>query len=323
MSYNPPIGFVKKDIQLADNLKKLSLLKSYSKQAEGDFPLLLTPEFATRIDWNNPKDPLLQQILPTKHENKTKPGFVVDPLNESRYAKAPGYIKKYHGRAIMQLTGACPIHCRYCFRRHIKSNNIPKSINEWSQAVETIRQDKSIKEIIYSGGDPLMLNSDKLLEISNLLTTIPHIKRLRIHSRVPVASPKRITPDLIKALKDLPLVMSMVIHMNHPAEMDSGVKNTLQELVEAGIPLYNQSVLLKGINDDVTTLITLSETLIDARVTPYYLHLLDPVAGAAHFYVDEKKGRELLLKMRPMLPGYALPMLVVDIPGERSKLPIL
>jgi EF-P beta-lysylation protein EpmB len=322
MSYNPPIGFVKKDIQLADNLKKLPLLDSYTKEAERQFPLLLTHEFAQRIDWNNPEDPLLLQILPTKYELEEKPGFVADPLNESKYNKAPGFIKKYHGRAILQLTGACPIHCRYCFRRHIKNDNIPKTIEEWSQAIEIIRKDRSIKEVIYSGGDPLMLGSDKLLEISNLLATIPHVKRLRIHSRVPVASPKRVTPELVFGLKQLPLVVSLVIHMNHPAEMDDTVKATLAELVEAGIPLYNQSVLLKGVNDDLETLTDLCETLIDARVTPYYLHLLDSVAGAGHFFVDFKKGRELILGMGSLLPGYALPLLVVDIPGENSKTPL-
>ncbi|MBF0195654.1 MAG: EF-P beta-lysylation protein EpmB [Magnetococcales bacterium] len=322
MSYNPPIGFVKKDIELADNIKKLPTLNSFSIEAEKQFPLLLTHEFAKRISWYNPEDPLLLQILPTKHELQKKPGFSTDPLSESIYNQAPGLIKKYHGRVILQLTGACPIHCRYCFRRHIKSNNIPSTLDDWSQAVEIIRNDISIKEVIYSGGDPLMLNSKKLLEISTMLSTIPHVKRLRIHTRTPVASPKRVNLELITGLKNLPLVVTMVIHMNHPAEMDDSVKTTLTAIVEAGIPLYNQSVLLKGVNDNVDTLTALSETLIEARVTPYYLHLLDPVSGAAHFFVDAKKGRELIDKIRLLLPGYAVPLLVMDTPGELSKTPL-
>jgi L-lysine 2,3-aminomutase len=322
MNYNPPIGFIKKETKPVENLKEMALLNGSSKDAEEQFTLLVSDAFASRIEWSNSTDPLLLQILPTAAELQTDPGFIDDPLDEARYSIAPGIIKKYHGRAILQLTGACPIHCRYCFRRHIKGDNTPKTLAQWDESLEVIREDPSIVEIIYSGGDPLMLPNKKFLQISNLIGEIPHIKRLRIHSRVPVASPERITPSLIQGINKIGLTVTMVIHMNHANEMDESVITTIASLVDAGIPIYNQSVLLKGVNDNLESLTTLSEALIQARVTPYYLHLLDPVAGAAHFLVDANKGRELIKRMRRVLPGFAIPLLVQEIPGELAKTPL-
>ncbi|MBF0359289.1 MAG: KamA family radical SAM protein [Magnetococcales bacterium] len=322
MNCNPPIGFIKKEAQTTGNSKEMALLNGSSKEADEQFPLLVSDAFASRIDWSNSSDPLLLQILPTAAELQTDPAFILDPLEEAGYSIAPGIIKKYHGRAILQLTGACPIHCRYCFRRHIKGDNIPKTLAQWDESLEVIRKDPSIVEIIYSGGDPLMLPNKKFLQISNLLGEIAHIKRLRIHSRVPVASPERISLDLIKSIGNLPFTVTMVIHMNHADEMDGFVEATIASLVDAGIPIYNQSVLLKGVNDNLESLTALSEALIQARVTPYYLHLLDPVAGAAHFLVDAKTGRQLLEEMRKVLPGFAIPLLVQEIPGELAKTPI-
>jgi EF-P beta-lysylation protein EpmB len=322
MSYNPPIEFVKKDIQLPDHLKKMAKIVAAAKDADYMFPLLVTDSFSSRIDWNNPCDPLLLQILPTPAELQQVKGFSNDPLGEVKFKKAPGIIKKYHGRVILQLTGACPIHCRYCFRRHNKNADIPKTLAQWQEAIEVVRADQSIREVIYSGGDPLMLPDAKILEFSNRLAEIPHVQRLRIHTRVPVASPQRVTPSLIQGLKKIRLTVTMVIHMNHPAEMDGSVKSALESMVDAGIPLYNQSVLLKGVNDSVETLVALSEALLQARVTPYYLHILDPVSGAAHFRVDGEQGKDLVMEMRNYLPGFGVPLLVQEIPGDGYKLPL-
>ncbi|MBF0447140.1 MAG: KamA family radical SAM protein [Magnetococcales bacterium] len=317
-----PIDFVKKNLSPSLHSDKIVRLDQWDQRAARLFPLLLTDSFAARIDWSKTDDPLLKQILPTREELELVPGFTQDPLQETQYRVAPGVVKKYQNRVIFQLTGACPIHCRYCFRRHNKTETFPKTLSEWQSGLDVVRSDPSIREVIFSGGDPLMVSANRVLEISRQLADIGHVQRLRIHSRVPVADPNRITTTLVDGLKAIPLVLSMVIHMNHPAEMDAGVTEALAKLVDAGIPLYNQSVLLKGINDDAQTLIQLSEVLIGARVTPYYLHLLDPVAGAAHFQVEEKTGRSLIKEIRDHLPGYAVPLLVRDRPGTPSKLPI-
>ena len=322
MSHHSPIGFIKKDIQSTDYVKKTELLSTQSQKANRLFPFLVTESFSSRIDWDDSADPLLRQILPSAKELEEQSGFLLDPLEERQFTIAPGVIKKYQGRVILQLTGACPIHCRYCFRRHSKSEDIPKTLQEWQKGVETVRDDKSIIEVIYSGGDPLMLPHARLIELSDLLAEIPHLQRLRIHTRTPVASPERITSTLINGLQSNRLVVSMVIHMNHAAEMDAAVESALAMLVDSGIPLYNQSVLLKGVNDDVDSLAALSETLLQARVTPYYLHLLDPVAGAAHFQVDERQGRELIQALRNRLPGFGVPLLVKEIPGSQAKVPL-
>ncbi len=318
MSYNPPIEFVKKDSAPPATLEE----KVAHAAAARLFPLLVTKSFAAKIDWNDPADPLLRQILPTDAECEEMPGFVADPLQEADFKQAPGILKKYHGRVIMQLTGACPLHCRYCFRRHNKNIDIPGDSEQWRQGLEFIRGDDSVVEVIFSGGDPLMLAEEKILGFVLELAAIPHLKRLRIHTRVPVASPERVTPDLIKGLRQSRLTVTMVIHMNHPNEMDQTVKSTLGSLVDGGIPLYNQSVLLKGVNDSAKTLIALSETLIEARVTPYYLHILDQVAGAAHFFVPPAEGRKIIEAMRRQLPGFAVPLLVQEIPGDKHKLPV-
>ncbi|MBF0453514.1 MAG: EF-P beta-lysylation protein EpmB [Magnetococcales bacterium] len=283
------------------------------------FPFLVSDGFASRIDWSNQNDPLLLQVLPTPLELEQREGFHADPLDEKEYRAAPGVLKKYQGRVILQLTGACPIHCRYCFRRHIKQDTIPNTLAQWQAGLEMIRSDERIKEVIYSGGDPLMVSDKKLFALSNALAEIPHLQRLRIHSRMPIADPKRITPALVEGLKKSRLVTTLVIHMNHPAEMDETVREALARLVDAGIPLYNQSVLLKGINDRLETLVELSEVLLQARVTPYYLHLLDRVAGAAHFQVDRDRGKALVAGLREHLPGYGVPLLVEERPGEGAK----
>lgn len=322
MSNHPPIGFIKKVTKVAERSKKLLEFTSYDREAAKLFPLLVSDAFLAKIDLDRIDDPLMLQVMPTAQELVTVPGFTSNPLDENQFNKAPGLLKKYHGRAILQLTGACPIHCRYCFRRHDKHSNIPKSLDQWQKALAVLAADSSISEIIFSGGDPLMLPVDKLLELSELLARIPHIKRLRIHTRTPIASPERISDEFVAGIKQNRLLVSMVIHMNHPREMDPKVAAILASFVDAGIPLYNQSVLLKGVNDNLQTLTTLSETLIQARVTPYYLHILDPVAGAAHFYVDAEQGRQLVAQMRNLLPGYAVPTLVQEIVGAKAKTPI-
>jgi EF-P beta-lysylation protein EpmB len=309
MHDNQPIRLIKKNFPLSESAQEAARL----------FSFLVTDSFSSRIDWNNHSDPLLLQVLPSPKELDHGPGFLRDPLREKEFTLAPGIIKKYPGRIIFQLTGACPIHCRYCFRRHNKNKTTPTNQSEWKKAIESIQKDPSIKEVIYSGGDPLMLPIERVLELSQRLADIPHIQRIRIHTRLPVADPKRVTSELIKGLKKLPLVVTMVIHMNHPQEMSSEVETLLGKIVDEGIPLYNQSVLLKGINDDIEILTKLSESLIQARVTPYYLHLLDPVEGATHFQVSEGIGVRLIGEMRNRLPGFAIPTLVRELPGKHSK----
>ena len=231
----------------------------------------------------------------------------------------PGLLQKYHGRVLLQLSGECAIHCRFCFRRHDHYRNIPKTIAAWSPALAVIANDPSIHEVLLSGGDPLMVTDKLLTELTQHLDAIPHLSRLRIHSRMPVVTPKRITPALIRLLTTSRLTTIMVIHCNHPKELDQHTTTAIARLINAGIPVLNQTVLLKGVNDDADTLTNLCETLINHRVLPYYLHLLDRVAGAAHFQVEEEQAHPLIAQLQSRLPGYAIPKLVREEPGKPSK----
>lgn len=284
------------------------------------FPLKVPRGFIARIQKGNWHDPLLQQVLPLAKELEKIPGYTLHPLQETSKNPVPGLLHKYAGRVLVLLTNACAIHCRYCFRRHFPyEDNNPGRIG-WKKIFEYIRQDQTIHEVILSGGDPLAVSDALLQSFTDQLAEINHVKRLRIHTRLLVVLPERITDEFLTWITHLSFKPVIVIHVNHPQEINDEVCFALKRLRDAGILLFNQSVLLKNINDDANVLSTLSEILFTQGVIPYYLHLLDPVEGAGHFAVDLSRVRELHHAMMLRLPGYLVPRLVCEKPDELSKI---
>jgi len=286
------------------------------------FPLRAPRPYVSRMKKGDRNDPLLLQVLPLAAEAQTTPGFLADPVGDLAAQSTPGLIHKYQGRILLVVTGACAIHCRYCFRRHFPYSQSNPLTSHWQKARHYIEANPDIKEVILSGGDPLSLSDERLDELISQLEQIPHVKTLRLHTRVPVVIPTRITPTLLARLQNSRFKTVMVIHANHGNELDESVKIALAQLHDAKVTLLNQSVLLKGINNDVTTLKTLSETLFDCGVIPYYLHKLDKVSGAAHFDVCESEAVRLLKNLQQQLPGYLVPKLVHEQAGALSKLPL-
>jgi EF-P beta-lysylation protein EpmB len=264
-------------------------------------------------------DPLLRQVLPLADELDDVPGFTADPVGDADALAQPGLLHKYDGRVLMVTTGACAVHCRYCFRRHFPYAQSPRTLADWQPAIDRIAFDASIREVILSGGDPLMLVDRVLAELVEELAEIPHLRRLRVHTRLPIVIPERVTDGLIDLLRRARLTPIVVVHANHVNELDESVAASLSRLVDAGIPLLNQAVLLRGVNDSVGAQAALCERLVDLRVIPYYLHQLDRVAGAAHFEVPVGEGQRLLRQLRERLPGYAVPRYVTEIAGSGSK----
>ena len=281
------------------------------------FRLLVPRAYVKKMQKGNADDPLLMQVLPVAAEN-TPSGFT-DPVGDLNAMATPGLLHKYQGRALLVTTGACAIHCRYCFRRHFPYSASNPRKNEWKQALDYLHTHDNIHEVILSGGDPLVLDNAKLVRLFTALEHIPHIQWLRIHTRLPVVLPSRIDDELITLLQKLRFRITFVIHANHANELMTNELEALQRLSSSGITLLNQSVLLKGVNDCSTSLATLSKRLYEAGVLPYYLHLLDPVRGAMHFNVPQYRAIEILDKLKNELPGYLLPRLVREIPGEASK----
>lgn len=288
-------------------------------RATGEFPLLVPRTYAARIRPGDPTDPLLLQVLPRKEELEEAPQFTKDPLGEAEATRTPGLLAKYQNRLLMVTTGACPVHCRFCFRRHFPYADLPGLTTRWEAAAARIAADPSIHEVILSGGDPISTKDGALTHLIERLAAIPHLRRLRVHSRFPVLIPQRVTPGLLAALRSTRLTATVVVHVNHPAEIDAAVAEALGRLVDAGIPVLSQSVLLRGVNDRVEILAELCERLVDLRVMPYYLHQLDRVAGTAHFEVPETTGRGLIAELRKRLPGYAVPRYVRETPHDPSK----
>jgi EF-P beta-lysylation protein EpmB len=283
------------------------------------FPLLVPRGFVARMRPGDPADPLLLQVLPRPEEGEQVAGFTADPLAEQQARRAGGLIQKYAGRALLLLTGGCAVNCRYCFRREFPYADSGANPAGISLALEELAADPSIHEVILSGGDPLLLDDRPLARLVADLGAIPHLRRLRIHSRLPVVLPSRLTAALTALLAASRLAVSLVIHANHASELDDAVARGLAEIA-GSVPLrFNQAVLLRGVNDDADVLAALSERLIDLGITPYYLHLLDPVRGAAAFAVSEARGRELIDQLRRRLPGYAVPRLAREQPGEPAK----
>ena len=276
--------------------------------------------FLNRMVPGDSRDPLLLQVLPRKEEAASVAGFHDDAVGDLASELTPGLIQKYEGRALLIACGVCAVHCRYCFRRHFPyQSQRPVSIDQLNHALDSIRRDESIEEIILSGGDPLMMVDDKLAELIQLIESIQHIRRLRIHTRLPVVVPQRVTTSLLQILKSTRLATFLVLHVNHPQEIDDSVRKAAGQLNECQLTLLNQSVLLSGINDDLETLVELSKQLIEMNCLPYYLHQLDRVNGAAHFEVDQQVGEKFVDEMRNRLPGYAVPRFVRETAGHASK----
>ena len=294
-------------------------LENGSLLAEKQFPSRIPLGFAQRMQKGNPNDPLLLQVLAVEEELEGKEGYDSDPLTELSSIPLKGLIHKYHGRVLLTLTGVCAVNCRYCFRREFpyKGNNPGR--NGWKEISNYIAKDTSITEVILSGGDPLLASDLVLAELIQLLELIPHVHTLRIHTRIPVVFPERIDKGLIALLGATPLKKVIVLHCNHPQELDESVRQACYELQKAGCILLNQAVLLAGINDNATTLAELSQSLFAYGVMPYYLHVLDKVKGAAHFDMPFVKAQDLYQLLQTLLPGYLLPRLVRDEPGKLSK----
>ena len=290
-----------------------------SHAAARQFPMRVPLGFVARMRKGDPTDPLLRQVLPIDTEDMTVAGFSVDPVGDIDSMSVPGVLHKYHGRVLLTATGACGIHCRYCFRRHFPYGNANPAIGAWRQALDYIAADSSISEVILSGGDPLVLPDHRLAELAAQLGSIPHLKRLRIHSRLPIVLPERIDAALLAWLGNSPLQSVMVVHANHPNEIGENTVKALRSLSDCGITVLNQTVLLRGINDSADSLAELSETLFAAGVIPYYLHLLDRVQGAAHFEVPEMDALTLMDALQNLLPGYLVPRLVRELPGTPAK----
>ena len=283
------------------------------------FALRVPRGFVARMRPGDRHDPLLRQVLPLADELRTVPGFGLDAVGDGAAKKARGVIHKYEGRALLVATGSCAINCRYCFRRHFPYADETAAAGGWAGAVAAIAADPGVTEVILSGGDPLSLATPKLAELTALLREVPHIRRLRIHSRLPVVLPERVDEALLDWLRDLPWPVAVVVHANHANEFDASVDAAMAALRGTGASLLNQAVLLAGVNDSVDALADLCERGFEAGVLPYYLHQLDRVAGTAHFEVDDDRARALHAALVARLPGYLVPRLVRELPGDSSK----
>ncbi|WP_163048634.1 EF-P beta-lysylation protein EpmB [Acinetobacter pittii] len=314
---------------ITDPSELLSLLELSSEQllsgailASEKFKLRVPRAFVGKMNAKNPLDPLLLQVLPHHLELEEHPEFVTDPLGEEAANQLPGVLHKYKSRFLLTLTGACAVHCRYCFRRHFPyQENLPKN-EDWLNIKNYIEANPNINEIILSGGDPLTLSNRKLALWLERLSSLKQIEILRIHSRVPIVIPNRIDEQLIYLLKNSRLRIVLVVHSNHASELDDFTCSKLLQLSDHHITVLNQAVLLKGVNDSAQTLIDLSYRLFEARVMPYYLHVLDKVKGAQHFDLESSKIDDIYRDVLANLPGYLVPKLVREIAGEKNKTPL-
>ncbi len=315
-------GAIRDPDELVELLGLPDGLREPARLAAARFGLVVPRGFLARMERGNPRDPLLAQVLPLGEELRPAEGFVGDPVGDRAAGRAPGLLVKYEGRALLVATGVCAVNCRYCFRREYPYDEVPAGREAWRPALDAIAADPTIREAILSGGDPLALADAALERLVASLARIPHLRLLRVHTRLPIVLPERVTAALTSILVSTRLVPWVVVHANHPAELAGDCPAALARLVDAGIPVLNQSVLLAGINDDADTLAALSERLVELRVTPYYLHQLDPVRGAAHFHVPIERGLALVEELRRRLPGYAVPRYVQEVAGESGKVPL-
>lgn len=283
------------------------------------FPLRVPHSYVARMAHGDPDDPLLRQVLPLAEECIPAEGYVSDAVGDIESLRGRGLLQKYHGRALLIATGACAVHCRFCFRREFPYQNQLAARDQWQESLGMLRQDESIEEIILSGGDPLSLSDSKLSWLARQLDEIPHLHRLRIHTRQPIVLPERVNASLHDWLSNGRLQRIIVLHCNHAREIDADTSLAFQHLADTGAVLLNQAVLLRGVNDSVDALRTLSEELFKNRVLPYYLHLPDRVNGTAHFDVPEAVAQNLMRKLATVLPGYMMPKLVREESGKPSK----
>ena len=304
-------------------LKMLDLdIETYQShfKARQLFPVRVPMPFVQRMEKGNINDPLLMQVMPREEEFVEQTGYFTDPLEEHDTV-AEGLLHKYKHRVLMIVKAGCAVNCRYCFRRHFPyQDNSPNKLR-WHSALNYIKDHSEINEVIFSGGDPLMANDDHLNWLITQLETIEHVKRLRIHTRLPVVIPQRLTHELINTLVKSRLKVTTVLHINHPNEIDQQLMDAVELLRQVRIPVFNQSTLLKGVNDDADTLCQLSERLFDNGVQPYYLHVFDKVQGAAHFDLPRAEVTQLVKQMMATLPGFLMPKVVSEIAGEASKTP--
>lgn len=292
------------------------------KTLQSDFPLRVPHGFITRMARGDHRDPLLLQVLPLAQEAEVVAGFSRDPLDELGAMPTPGLLHKYRGRALLTMTGACAIHCRYCFRQHFPYADANPVSGDWQPAINYLARHPGITELILSGGDPLTLTDARLHSLTERLARLTQLRTLRIHTRLPIVLPARIDAGLLSWINAQTLKLVFVVHCNHPNEIDHSVTAALDKLTGTGIMLLNQSVLLRNINDSAATLASLSENLFAAGVLPYYLHQMDRVQGAAHFEVSSERACEIMAELHRTLPGYLVPRLVQEIPGMPGKTPL-
>lgn len=286
------------------------------------FPLRVPLSFAAKIEKSNPHCPLLRQVLPLKAEQQRAPGFEADPLKELSQSPIAGLLHKFKNRVLLTPTGSCPVHCRYCFRRHFPYNEHQLGRAQWTQYTDYLRAHPEIDEVILSGGDPLTMGDQKLKDWFALFATVSTVKRIRIHSRTPIMIPQRLDADwetILPAGKQIILV----VHANHPAELDAFLAKRIQTVKSLGVTVLNQSVLLKGVNDSIAVQVALANALFDHGILPYYLHQLDKVSGAAHFEISDAEALQIYEGMRAALSGYLLPRLVREVPGEIAKVGVI
>lgn len=292
-----------------------------SDSAEREFPVFAPLEYVARMKKGDPADPLLNQVLAVPHEMSDS-GGVEDPVGDSSAEIVSGLLQKYQRRALLITSGACAVHCRYCFRRHFPYSDAPTGMRGWAKALETIEADTSLDEIILSGGDPLSVADHVLEQLIERLNSFSHLQRIRIHTRFPVVIPSRVCDELLNWVQRSRCAVYFVLHFNHVAEIDSNVITALRELRRAGATLLNQSVLLRGVNDSLEAQRDLCLKLVDHHVLPYYLHQLDLVRGAMHFEVADAQAQSIIESLRKALPGYAVPQLVREIAGQPHKTPL-
>lgn len=307
-----------------DNFTRFDLLTQFLElnseqvaclEKHPSFPINVPRRIAGKIQKGTLEDPLLKQFIPHQDEKISKENFNVDPVKDNAACRLPKLLHKYDSRLLILTTSACAMHCRYCFRQHFDYNTNPGYESE----IAYLQNQPHIKEVILSGGDPLSLSNASLKQLLSSIESISHLRRLRFHTRFPIGIPERIDAEFLEMLKSFKLQVWFVIHCNHPRELDNDILDALKKIQKIGIPVLNQTVLLKGVNDSLETLRELCETLVDHGILPYYLHQLDRVAGASHFEVPESKGLELIEGLTKTLSGYAVPKYVKEIGGEASK----
>ena len=320
-------------IQLINSLTDLSELLTILKlspedlprqlQAQQSFPLRVPRQFVARMLPKNPQDPLLLQVLPQPQELMAAPGFSNDPLQEQQFTPVPGLIHKYRSRVLLTTSSACAVNCRYCFRRHFPYQENRISQQQISAIVHYLKQHPEVNEVILSGGDPLATSNSRLKSLIDNLENLPQLTRIRVHTRFPVVIPQRIDQGLLDIIEHSRLRWILVVHSNHSQELGTEFQEVMEPLKDKDVLLLNQSVLLKGVNDNVETLTALSETLFAMGIQPYYLHLLDPVAGASHFHLEDVIARALYQRLLAALPGYLVPKLVRETPEAPAKTPVI